>query len=162
MIHVPYKGAAPAEQDLLAGQVDIFMAPFGKKYLELHKTGKLKVLAMLNPTRLDSVKDLPAIGESKALKDFNFNIWTGYFVKKDTPTARRSSAQSPSPSIFNLNKPHGLDACSTPRQGRALHRTASGSSNAARVRARWVCGPTWMRCPSLRTPVCPMPVAMPV
>lgn len=85
MLHVPYKGAAPAEQDLLAGQVDIFLAPFGKKYLELHKTGKLKVLAMLNPTRLDSVKELPAIGESKALKDFTFNIWTGYFVKKDTP-----------------------------------------------------------------------------
>jgi tripartite-type tricarboxylate transporter receptor subunit TctC len=85
MLHVPYKGAAPAEQDLLAGQVDIFLAPFGKKYLELNKTGKLKVLAMLNPTRLESVKELPAIGESKGLKDFNFNIWTGYFVKKDTP-----------------------------------------------------------------------------
>ena len=85
MLHVPYKGAAPAEQDLLGGQVDIFLAPYGKKYLELHKTGKLKVLAMLNPTRLDSVKDFPAISESKALKDFTFNIWTGYFVKKDTP-----------------------------------------------------------------------------
>jgi tripartite-type tricarboxylate transporter receptor subunit TctC len=85
MVHVPYKGAAPAEQDLMAKQVDIFLAPFGKKYLELHKTGKLKVLAMLNPTRLDSVKEFPAISESKTLKDFTFNIWTGYFVKKDTP-----------------------------------------------------------------------------
>lgn len=85
MIHVPYKGGAPAEQDLMAGQVDIFLAPFGKKYLELHKTGKLKLLAMLNPTRLDGLKELPAISESKTLKDFTFNIWTGYFVKKDTP-----------------------------------------------------------------------------
>ncbi len=85
MIHVPYKGAAPAEQDLLAKQVDFFLAPFGVKYLDMHKSGKLKVLAMLNPTRLDSVKELPAISESKALKDFTFNIWTGYFVKKDTP-----------------------------------------------------------------------------
>jgi tripartite-type tricarboxylate transporter receptor subunit TctC len=85
MTHVPYKGGAPAEQDLMAGHVDIFLAPFGKKYLELHKTGRIKVLAMLNPTRLDNVKELPAISESKALKDFTFNIWTGYFVKKDTP-----------------------------------------------------------------------------
>lgn len=85
MIHVPYKGGAPAEQDLMARQVDIFLTPFGKKYIELHKTGKLKVLAMLNPTRLESVKDFPAITESKALKDFTFNIWTGYFVKKETP-----------------------------------------------------------------------------
>jgi tripartite-type tricarboxylate transporter receptor subunit TctC len=85
MTHVPYKGAAPAEQDLMGGQVDIFLAPYGKKYLDFQKAGKLKVLAMLNPTRLESVKDFPAISESKSLKDFTFNIWTGYFVKKDTP-----------------------------------------------------------------------------
>lgn len=85
MLHVPYKGAAPAEQDLLAGQVDFFLAPYGKKYDEMHKLGKLKVLAMLNSERLDSVKGFPAISESAGLKDFSFNIWTGYFVKKDTP-----------------------------------------------------------------------------
>lgn len=85
MTHVPYKGAAPAEQDLLAAQVDFFLAPYGKKYADMHKTGKLKVLAMLNSKRLDMVKDFPAISESKSLKDFTFNIWTGYFVKKDTP-----------------------------------------------------------------------------
>jgi tripartite-type tricarboxylate transporter receptor subunit TctC len=85
MIHVPYKGGAPAEQDLLASQVDFFLAPYGKKYDEMQKTGRLKVLAMLNSERLDSVKQYPAISESKSLKDFTFNIWTGYFVKKDTP-----------------------------------------------------------------------------
>jgi tripartite-type tricarboxylate transporter receptor subunit TctC len=87
MTHVPYKGAAPANQDLLGGQVDIFLAPFGKAYDELHKQGKLKVLAMLNRDRLESVKDYPAISESKSLKTFTFNIWTGYFVKKETPEA---------------------------------------------------------------------------
>jgi tripartite-type tricarboxylate transporter receptor subunit TctC len=87
MTHVPYKGAAPANQDLLGGQVDIFLAPFGKAYDELSKQGKLKVLAMLNSERLESVKDYPAISESKSLKNFTFNIWTGYFVKKETPEA---------------------------------------------------------------------------
>jgi tripartite-type tricarboxylate transporter receptor subunit TctC len=85
MVHVPYKGGQPAEQDLLGNQVDFFLAPYGKRYDEFHRQGKLKVLAMLNATRLDSVKAHPAIGESKALKDFTFNIWTGYFVRKDTP-----------------------------------------------------------------------------
>ena len=85
MTHVPYKGMAPANQDLLGGQVDIFLAPFGKASEELQKQGKLKVLAMLNSERLESVKDYPAITESKSLKNFTFNIWTGYFVKKDTP-----------------------------------------------------------------------------
>ena len=39
MTHIPYKGAAPANQDLLGGQVDIFLAPFGKSYDELAKQG---------------------------------------------------------------------------------------------------------------------------
>lgn len=85
MVHVPYKGAAPAEQDLMAGQVDFFLAPYGKKYDEMQKQGRVKVLAMLNSERLESVKQYPAISESKQLKDFTFKIWTGYFVKKDTP-----------------------------------------------------------------------------
>ena len=87
MVHVPYKGGAPAEQDLISGQVDIFMSPLGTKHVELYKAGRIKVLALLNPTRIDTAKDFPAIGESKALKDFTFNIWTGYFVKRDTPEA---------------------------------------------------------------------------
>ena len=87
MVHVPYKGGAPAEQDLISGQVDIFMSPLGTKHVELHKAGRIKVLALLNPTRIDTAKDFPAITESKALKDFTFNIWTGYFVKRDTPEA---------------------------------------------------------------------------
>jgi len=85
MTHVPYKGAAPANQDLLGGQVDIFLAPFGKAYEELQKQGKLKILSILSSDRLESLKEYPAIGESKNLKNFTFNIWTGYFVKKETP-----------------------------------------------------------------------------
>ena len=85
MTHVPYKGIAPAIQDVLGGQVDIFMAPMGKANVELQKQGKLKILAMLNSERLEPMKDYPAISESKSLKSFTFNIWTGYFVKKDTP-----------------------------------------------------------------------------
>jgi len=87
MVHVPYRGGQPAEQDLLAGEVDIFLAPYGRKYDDFARQGKLKILAMLNRERLDSVKAYPAITESKALRDFTFNIWTGYFVKKDTPEA---------------------------------------------------------------------------
>jgi tripartite-type tricarboxylate transporter receptor subunit TctC len=85
MTHVPYKGAAPASQDLIASQVDIFLGPYGKMYEGLYKDGKIKILAMLNKTREESTKQYPLITESKQLKDFDFNIWTGYFVKKDTP-----------------------------------------------------------------------------
>lgn len=87
MQHVPYKGSALADQDLIAGQVDIFLAPYTRYYRELRRDGKLKALAMLNPTRLEGVQDIPAIRESKALKDFVLQTWTGYFVKADTPEA---------------------------------------------------------------------------
>lgn len=87
MTHVPYKGGAPANQDLIGGQVDIYLAPFGKNYTDLAKDGRIKILAMLNKERLEGVKQFPAITESKQLKNFDFNIWTGYFVKKDTPEA---------------------------------------------------------------------------
>jgi tripartite-type tricarboxylate transporter receptor subunit TctC len=85
MTHIPYKGGAPANQDLIGGQVDIFMAPYGKAYNDLAKEGRIKILAMLNKERLEGVKSFPAITESRQLKNFEFNIWTGYFVKKDTP-----------------------------------------------------------------------------
>ena len=87
MTHVPYKGGAPANQDLIGGQVDIFITVYGKSYQQLADSGKIKILAMLNKERLESVKQYPAITETKQLKNFDFNIWTGYFVKKDTPEA---------------------------------------------------------------------------
>ena len=85
MTHVPYKGAAPANQDLIAGNVDIFLGPYGKMYEGLQKEGKIKILAMLNERREESTRQYPLINESRQLKDFDFNIWTGYFVRKDTP-----------------------------------------------------------------------------
>ncbi len=87
MLHVPYKGGAPANQDLIGGQVDIYLAPFGKNYVDLQKEGRIKILAMLNKERLEGVKQYPAISESRQLKNFEFTIWTGYFVRKDTPEA---------------------------------------------------------------------------
>jgi len=85
MTHVPYKGAAPANQDLIGGQVDIFITVYGKMYQQLADSGKIKILAMLNNERQEGVKQYPAISESKQLKNFTHTIWTGFFVKKETP-----------------------------------------------------------------------------
>lgn len=85
MLHIPFKGGAPASQAVMSGEVDIFLAPFTKSNDEQKKSGMIKILAMLNKDRLEGVKDYPAIGESKDLKDFIFTIWTGYFVPQNTP-----------------------------------------------------------------------------
>ena len=87
MTHVPYKGGAPAQQDLMAGLVDIFMTPFGKSHGQLVDEGKLKVVGVLSSERQDMFKKAPTFNESKALKGFVFEMWSGYFVRKDTPEA---------------------------------------------------------------------------
>ena len=80
MTHVPYKGGAPANQDLLGGRVDIFITVYGKNYQQWAETGKIKILALLNSERREGFKQYPAIAETKPLKDFTFNLWTGYFL----------------------------------------------------------------------------------
>ncbi len=85
MTHVPYKGAAPAFQDMMAGLVDVFMTPYGKGQVALVDDGKLKAVAVLSSTRQDLVKNAPPLNETAALKGFVFETWSGYFVRKDTP-----------------------------------------------------------------------------
>lgn len=85
--HVPYKGGAPLIQDLIGGQIDFAFMPYQASYADYVKQGRLRVIGALG-----SAKSLPAqfsgvqsSADSKALKDFNFSIWTGYAVKKGTP-----------------------------------------------------------------------------
>jgi tripartite-type tricarboxylate transporter receptor subunit TctC len=85
MTHVPYRGAAPARQDLMTGSVDIFMTPYGKTDMQLVDEGKLKVVAALSADRQDLIRTHPTLDESQALKGFVFDTWAGFFVHKDTP-----------------------------------------------------------------------------
>lgn len=85
MTHVPYKGAAPAFQDMMAGLVDVFMTPYGKGQVALVDEGKLKTVAVLSADRQELVKKSPPLNDTPALKGFVFDTWSGYFVRKDTP-----------------------------------------------------------------------------
>ncbi len=85
MTHVPYRGGAPAFQDLMGGLVDVFMTPYGKGQVALVDEGKLKAVAVLSTDRQELLKKAPPLQDSAALKGFVFDIWTGYFVHKSTP-----------------------------------------------------------------------------
>jgi tripartite-type tricarboxylate transporter receptor subunit TctC len=85
MLHVPYKGGADVFKDMLGGQVDLFLSPYGAPQVELAKQGKIKFLAALSPGRGPLLPQLPSTTESKLLKTFTAEIGTGYFVKRDTP-----------------------------------------------------------------------------
>ena len=87
MTHVPYKGGAPALQDLMAGQVDIFMTVYGKGYVQLVEEGKLKAPVVLSADRQDYFRKSPPLQDAAGLKGFVFEMWAGYFVHKDTPEA---------------------------------------------------------------------------
>ena len=85
MLHVPYKGIADVVKDLIGNQVDIFMTPYGVAQVELAKSGKIKFITALSPSRGPLMPQLASTTESKALKTFTAEIGTGYFVKRDTP-----------------------------------------------------------------------------
>jgi tripartite-type tricarboxylate transporter receptor subunit TctC len=85
MLHVPYKGGADVFKDMMGGQVDIFISPYGAPQVELSKSGKIKFIAALSPGRAPLLPQLASTTESKLLKTFTAEIGTGYFVKRDTP-----------------------------------------------------------------------------
>ena len=87
MTHVPYKGFADLVPNLVSGEIDFAMIPYSKSFAALADQGRIRIIATLSPVRLEAAKQVPSVSEGKTFKDFNFSIWTGYFVKKDTPEA---------------------------------------------------------------------------
>ena len=63
LIHVPYRGNAPALTDLIAGQIDVLFPSLGSS-IEYVKTGKLRALAVTGATRSDALPDLPTVAET--------------------------------------------------------------------------------------------------
>lgn len=88
MTHVPYKGGAPIMTDLGGEQVDLSFIVVGEQQVGMAEAGRLKFLATLAPSGVVEapfLKGIPSINDSKSVKNFAFNTWTGYFVRKDTP-----------------------------------------------------------------------------
>lgn len=85
LTHVPYKGAGPAVNDLVAGQIQVMFAPM-VAVLPQVKAGRLKALAVTSAKRSAAVKDLPTLAES-GLAGFEISSWFGFFVPAATPPA---------------------------------------------------------------------------
>jgi tripartite-type tricarboxylate transporter receptor subunit TctC len=85
LLHVPYKGAAPAMTDLLGGQVDMMFAP-PVASLPLAAAGKLRALAVTSAKRSALAPDLPTVAES-GLAGFEVSGWYGLAAPAATPIA---------------------------------------------------------------------------
>jgi len=82
MVHVPYRGAAPALADLLAGQVQVGFTTIGA-VIEHIRTGKLRALAVTTATRSEALPDLPTVGEF--VRGYETSNWFGVGAPKATP-----------------------------------------------------------------------------
>ena len=85
MLHVPYKGGGPITQDLLGGQIDLFITPYGAPHVALAKEGKIKFITALSAQPQRLIPQVPAVDQNPALKGFHYQISSGYYVKKGTP-----------------------------------------------------------------------------
>jgi tripartite-type tricarboxylate transporter receptor subunit TctC len=83
LIHVPYKGAAPAISDLLGGQVQMSFQTALSAIPHL-KSGKLNVLAVASKKRMATMPNVPTMAEA-GLSDFEVSSWNGLFAPAKTP-----------------------------------------------------------------------------
>jgi tripartite-type tricarboxylate transporter receptor subunit TctC len=82
LIHVPYRGGAPATTDLLGGQVQVIFSPLPES-IEHIKAGKLRPLAVTTATRLDVLPNTPAVREF--LPGYEGTGWLGLGAPRNTP-----------------------------------------------------------------------------
>ena len=82
--HIPYKGTPPAVNDLMGGQVDMLVTSIAGP-MEQVKGGRLRILAVSSPERLDQLPQVAAIAET--LPGYAFETWLAISAPRGTPPA---------------------------------------------------------------------------
>lgn len=116
-VHVPYKGAAPAVQDLLAGRVDAFFVSYSSIKAQV-QAGKLHVLAVAGPQRLAALPQVPTLPE-KGLPSVHMVNWFGLVAPAGTPAdkiaqlATQFQQAVAQPAVVQRLAADGIEAVST-------------------------------------------------
>ena len=82
MVHIPYKGGGPAVADLISGQIPVSVASLAA-VMPFMRTGRVRVVAVTDPTRYDEIKDVAAVAET--FPGFDVSGWSGLFALAGTP-----------------------------------------------------------------------------
>ncbi|HSW16924.1 MAG TPA: tripartite tricarboxylate transporter substrate-binding protein, partial [Ramlibacter sp.] len=81
--HVPYKGGAPALQEVMGGQVHLMMA-LVPEAMPMVKSGRMRALAVTTTKRLAAYPELPTVAESGG-KDFDMTFWYAFMAPAGMP-----------------------------------------------------------------------------
>jgi tripartite-type tricarboxylate transporter receptor subunit TctC len=84
LTHVPYKGAAPALNDVVGGHVDFYFPGFPAA-MPLMQGGKVKLLAVSSAQRSPVAPDIPTVAEATGIANFDFTLWVGFFGPHGMP-----------------------------------------------------------------------------
>lgn len=86
IVHIPYRGAAPAVADLLGGQVEIGIVGM-PPVVGPHNAGKIRIVAVTSQKRSAATPNIPAMAELPGFSGYSFTNWTGVFMAAKTPPA---------------------------------------------------------------------------
>ena len=147
MVHVPFRGAGPALQAGLAGDIQIL---FDNLYPSLPQVqdGKLNALAVTTPERSASAPEIPTMRESAPeLAKFDVSSWFGVFLPKSAPAPDRRRAQSADQTDAGArrhqeeHRQHGRASPTTARRSSfpisSTPRPKSSPASSSRKACRW-------------------------
>jgi len=100
IVHVPYKGVAPAYVDVLSGRVPVMFMTYGsgKQHWE---SGKVRPLAVSTPKRFSLMPELPTIVEATGIKDFSLIEWYALVAPASMPRAAMEKLQKALADVMN-------------------------------------------------------------
>ncbi|MES2189416.1 MAG: tripartite tricarboxylate transporter substrate binding protein [Pseudomonadota bacterium] len=84
MVHVPYKGSAPAMSDFLGGRISM-MFDTTSNFVEHVKSGKLRALGVTSRKRSSAMPSVPSISETPGMSDYEMSLWLGVLAPAGTP-----------------------------------------------------------------------------
>ncbi|HSI59696.1 MAG TPA: tripartite tricarboxylate transporter substrate binding protein [Ideonella sp.] len=85
LLHVPYAGAAPLLQDLLAGRIDIAFLPLAGALRDAIAQGRVRLLAFASASRNLHHPEVPTVNEAAGLSGFEHDLWVGLFASAALP-----------------------------------------------------------------------------
>ena len=91
MVHLPYRGTAPALNDLVAGHVDITFMEFSSA-IQLHHNGRARIIALASTERLPALPEIPTFAEL-GVANFTSDTWNALSAPPKTPPADHRQAQ---------------------------------------------------------------------